>query len=145
MNWSALGDVRVIATHPVNPLAPSRIDLRIPFDWKDMYVIAVGASYTAVRQASWTDPDRLVLRIGYNHSNNPIPRRTLSPLAPLILENHFTGGIGFRLTESWAYDLGAIYALTNRVTYTNRSLPFGPNARESISAYYVYNTLSYRF
>jgi long-chain fatty acid transport protein len=102
-------------------------------------------SYAAIQEQSWKDHDRLVLRIGYNHSNNPIPKKTLSPLAPLILENHFTGGFGFRFTEKWAFDLGAIYALKNSVTYTNPSLPFGPNAKDSISAYYVYNTISYRF
>jgi hypothetical protein len=41
--------------------------------------------------------------------------------------------------------LGAIYALKNSVTYTNPSLPFGPNAKDSISAYYVYNTISIGF
>jgi long-chain fatty acid transport protein len=87
----------------------------------------------------------LVLKLGYNYSNNPIPKKTLSPLAPLILENHFTGGFGFRFTEKWAFDLGAIYALKNSVTYTNQSLPFGPKAKDSISAYYIYNTVSYRF
>jgi hypothetical protein len=30
-------------------------------------------------------------------------------------------------------------------TYTNSSLPFGPQATETVSAYYVYTTFSYRF
>jgi len=38
-----------------------------------------------------------------------------------------------------------VYGLKNSVTYTNPSLPFGPNATESVSAYYIFNTLSYRF
>ena len=66
-------------------------------------------------------------------------------LAPLILEYHLTGGFGFRFNEKWAFDLGAIYALKNSATYTNPSLHFGPNAKESISAYYIYNSVSYRF
>ena len=110
-----------------------------------MIVVGVGASYTAIQEPSWNDRDRLVLRVGYNHSNNPIPTHTLSPLAPLILEHHFTGGFGYRFSEKWAFDLGAIYAPRNTVRYTNTSLPFDPNAKESISAYYVYNNLSYRF
>jgi long-subunit fatty acid transport protein len=63
----------------------------------------------------------------------------------LLLEHHFTGGFGYRFSKRWAFDLGAIYALKNTATYTNPSLPVGPNAKESISAYYVYNTVSYRF
>ncbi len=145
INWDSLNNVDVTMTNPSNPLAPSRVTLTIPFNWKDMIVVGVGASYAAIQEPSWSDRDRLMVRLGYNHSNNPVPKETLSPLAPLILEHHFTGGFGYRFTERWAFDLGAIYALRNTVTYTNQSLPFGPNAKESISAYYVYNTISHRF
>src|SRR5712691_2785007 len=145
INWASIKNVDVTATHPNNPLAPSQVKLRIPFNWKEQIVVAFGVSYAAIQEQSWKDHDRLVLRIGYNHSDNPVPKETLSPLAPLILEHHFTGGFGFRFTEKWAFDLGAIYALKNSVTYTNQSLPFGPNATELISAYYIYNTVSYRF
>ena len=145
INWDSLNNVDVTATNPNNPLAPSQVKLRIPFNWKDEIVLAFGLSYAAIQEQSWKNTDRFVLRIGYNYCNNPIPKETLSPLAPLILEHHFTGGFGWRFTEKWAFDLGAIYALKNSVTYTNPSLPFGPNATESISAYYIYNTVSYRF
>jgi long-chain fatty acid transport protein len=145
INWATLENVDVTATNPNNPLAPSQVKLRIPFNWKDQIVLAFGLSYAAIQEQSWKNKDRLVLRIGYNYSNNPVPKETLSPLAPLILEHHFTGGFGFRFTEKWAFDSGAIYALKTSVTYTNPSLPFGPNATEFISAYYIYNTVSYRF
>ena len=56
-------------------LAPSEVKLRIPFDWKDQVVLGVGLSYAAIQEQSWKDHDRLVLRIGYNYSNNPIPKR----------------------------------------------------------------------
>jgi hypothetical protein len=102
---ATLKNVDVTATNPNNPLAPSQVKLSIPFDWKEQFVLGFGLSYAAIQEQSWKDHDRLVLRIGYNHSNNPIPKKTLSPLAPLILENHFTGGFGFRFTEKWAFDL----------------------------------------
>jgi len=145
INWATIKTVTVTTTHPSNPLAPSHVKLRIPFNWKEQFVVGLGLSYAAIQEQSWKDHDRLVLRIGYNHSNNPIPKKTLSPLAPLILEDHLTGGFGFRFNEQWAFDLGAIYALKNSAAYTNPSLTFGPNAKESISAYYIYNTVSYRF
>ena len=145
INWASINTVEITATNPNNPLAPSRVNLNIPFNWKDQVVLGLGFSYAVIQEQSWKDRDRLVLRAGYNYSNNPVPKETLSPIAPLILEHHFTGGFGFRFTEKWAFDLGAVYGLKNTVTYTNASLPFGPNATDSVSAYYVYNTISYRF
>lgn len=145
LNWATINNVEITATNPNNALAPSQVNLTFPFNWKDQVVVALGFSYSVMQESSWKDKDRLVLRAGYNYSNNPIPKETLSPLWPLTLEHHFAGGIGYRFTERWAYDLSGIYALKNSNTYTNPSLPFGPNATESISGYYIYNTISYRF
>jgi len=137
--------MEITATNPNNPLAPAQVNLKIPFNWKDQVVLGIGVSYALLQEVAWQERDRLVLRMGYNYGNNPVPKQTLSPIAPLILEHHFTGGFGFRFTERWAFDIGAVYGIKNSVTYTNSSLPFGPNASESVSAYYVYNTVSYRF
>jgi long-chain fatty acid transport protein len=145
INWASINTVEITATNPNNPLAPSQVNLNIPFNWKDQVVIALGFSYSLLQDSAWKNKDRLVLRAGYNYSNNPVPKETLSPLWPLINEHHFSAGIGFRFTEKWAYDLSGIYAPKNSVTYTNPSLPFGPNATESISGYTISNTLSYRF
>jgi long-chain fatty acid transport protein len=145
LNWASLNTVEVTATNPNNPLAPSQVNLSLPFNWKDQVVVAFGFSYSVMRESSWKDKDRLVLRAGYNYSNNPIPKDTLSPIWPLINEHHFSGGLGYRFSERWAYDLTGLYAPKNSQTYTNTSLPFGPNAAVSISGYYIYNTVSYRF
>jgi long-chain fatty acid transport protein len=145
INWATINTIEITNTNPSNPLAPSTVNLNLPFNWKDQVVLAIGASYAVMQEPSWKNTDRLVLRAGYNYGNNPVPKETLSPLTPLILENHVTGGFGFRFTEHWSYDLGGVYGFKNSVTYTNPSLPFGPNATESVSAYYVFNTLSYRF
>jgi len=119
--------------------------VNLPFNWKDQVVGALGRSYAVLQEPSWKERDRLVLRAGYNYCNNPVPKETLSPMWPVILEHHFAGGVGYRFTEKWAYELAGIYGLKHSVTYTNPSLPFGPNATESISGYYIYNTVSYRF
>jgi long-subunit fatty acid transport protein len=142
INWATINTIEITNSNPSNPLALHGDPL---LHWKDQVVLAIGASYAIMQELSWKDKDRLVLRAGYNYSNNPIPKETLSPLTPLILEHHFTGGLGFRFTERWSFDIGGVYGLKNTVTYTNPSLPFGPNAIESVSAYYIYNTLSYRF
>ncbi|HKC92822.1 MAG TPA: outer membrane protein transport protein [Nitrospira sp.] len=145
LNWSTINNIDITATNPSNPLAPSQVTLTIPFNWKDQVVIALGFSYSVMQESSWKNKDRLVLRAGYNYSNNPIPKETLSPLWPLINEHHFAAGVGFRFTERWSYDFTGLYAPKNSVTYTNPSLPFGPNATESISGYQISNTVSYRF
>ena len=145
INWASINTMEITATNPNNPLAPAQVNLNIPFNWKDQVVLGIGVSYALLQEVAWQERDRLVLRMGYNYGNNPVPKQTLSPIAPLILEHHFTGGFGFRFTERWAFDIGAVYGIKNSVTYTNSSLPFGPNASESVSAYYVYNTVSYRF
>jgi long-chain fatty acid transport protein len=145
INWASLNTVEISGTNPSNPLAPPQVNLNIPFNWKDQVVVAVGFSYSVLQESSWKEKDRLVLRAGYNYSNNPVPNETLSPLWPLINEHHFSAGIGFRFTERWAYDFAGLYAPKNSVTYTNSSLPFGPNATESIRGYLITNTLSYRF
>jgi long-chain fatty acid transport protein len=145
INWASLNTVEITATNPSNPLAPAQVNLNLPFNWKDQVVIALGFFYSVMQESSWKDKDRLVLRAGYNYSNNPIPKDTLGPIWPLINEHHFAGGVGYRFTERWAYDLAALYAPKSSVTYTNSSLPFGPNATESISGYLISNTVSYRF
>jgi long-chain fatty acid transport protein len=128
INWASINTVKITATNPDNPLGPSRVDLRAPFNWKDQVILALGLSYAVVQEPSWENSDRFVLKIGYNYSNNPVPKETLSPLAPLILEHHLTGWFGFRFTEKVSFDLGAVYGFKNTVTYTNTSLPFGPQS-----------------
>jgi long-chain fatty acid transport protein len=145
INWASLNTIEITATNPSNALAPAQVGLNLPFHWKDQVVIALGFSYSVMQESSWKDKDRLVLRAGYNYSNNPIPKDTLAPVWPLINEHHFSGGLGYRFTEKWAYDFAGLYAPKNSATYTNASLPFGPNATASISGYYIYNTVSYRF
>jgi long-chain fatty acid transport protein len=148
INWASVNDIEITLTNPNNAtaqlLAP-QVNQTIPFNWKDQVVLAVGAAYTVL-----SDPaikDRLVLRAGYNYSNNPVPNETLSPLAPLILEHRLSGGFGYRFTQHWSWDSSVVYGLQNKVTNTSPNQLFGPNANvtQSVSGYLLYNTLSYRF
>lgn len=143
INWATINTVRVTASNPSNALAPSEVNYDIPFNWKDQVVVAFGLAYTAISDEAIKD--RLILRFGYNFSNNQVPDETLSPVAPLIIQHHLSGGFGLRLTERWSFESAVLYGLKNTVTYTNPSLPFGSNATESASGYFVSNTLSYRF
>lgn len=145
INWETINDVRIAVSETNNSLAPSQTSMEIPFNWKDQVAVGLGLSYTAIKEESWKTKDRFILRVGYNYGSNPAPKETMTPIAPVILKHHLTGGFGFRFTEKWSYDLGALYAMKNSVTYTNASLPLGLNASESVSVYYIYNTISYNF
>jgi long-chain fatty acid transport protein len=143
LNWSAIGDVDFKFTNPSNPLAPAQQNVKFPFNWKDQAVVAVGFAYTAIQDEAIKD--RLVLRVGYNWSNNQIPNSTLSPIVPLILEHRLSGGFGYRFTKHWSWDSAAFYALENSETSTDPNSPFGPGFKQTTSGYLLFNTVSYRF
>jgi len=145
LNWASVNDIEVTLTNPSTPVPAqlNQVNQSFPFNWKDQVVIAVGAAYTALSDAAIKD--RLVLRVGYNYSNNPIPNATLTPLAPLILEHRISGGFGLRFTQHWSWDSSVVYGLKNSETFTNPNSGFAPNTTESVSGYLLYNTLSYRF
>jgi len=143
INWASVEDVQFTFTKPSNPLAPGQVVVGFPQNWKDQAVVAVGFAYTAIRDEAIKD--RLVLRAGYNWSNNQIPKSTLSPLVPLTVENRVSGGFGYRFTKNWSWDSTAFYALPNKVTSTDQNSAFGQNFQTTTSGYLLFNTLSYRF
>ena len=145
VNWSSFNSLTVNASNPNNPFAPPQISLQVPFNWKDQVLVAIGGAYALIQDPSLKERDRLILRAGYHYSNNPVPNDTLSPLAPVILEHKLTAGFGYRFSDHWSTDASLYYAFNNTVTYTNNSLPFGPNATESASGYYVFWTGTYRY
>src|SRR5215831_2565424 len=98
LNWATINNVEISLTNPSNALAPAQVTVNLPFNWKDQVVVALGPSYAVLQEPSWKERDRLVLRAGYNYCNNPVPKETLSPMWPLILEHHFAGGVGYRFT-----------------------------------------------
>jgi long-chain fatty acid transport protein len=58
-----------------------------PLDWKDQFVIGIGAEYLAT--------EKLRLRVGYNYGANPVSSATVMPLFPAIVEHHISGGFGY--------------------------------------------------
>ncbi|HLF87290.1 MAG TPA: outer membrane protein transport protein, partial [Nitrospiria bacterium] len=97
INWNgALNTVTINATNPDNQAAPPNITVPLKFDWRDQYVFAIGIQYMPASS--------LTLRGGYNFGRNPVPTETLTPLAPLIVEQHFTAGAEYALTKG--VDLG---------------------------------------
>lgn len=65
--------------------------VNVPLDWRDQIVYAAGVAFAPV--------EGVVLRAGYNYARNPVPRRTLQPTTPAIIEHHVTAGATFLVRE----------------------------------------------
>lgn len=138
INWNRVNTITIRTSNPNNPSAPPSVDLRSDANWKDQWVVAFGLAYEVIKE-------KLILRTGYNFGNNPVPDENLSPLTQVITEHHFAAGIGYRIAKGWSFDVSAIYALKNKVTYTNPNAPFGPNAVESPGGFSVDVGVGYSF
>lgn len=140
INWnSALNTVTINATNPDQavPSSLQSIPLTLKFDWRDQYVFAIGIQYMPT--------DGLTLRGGYNFGRNPVPAETLTPLAPLIVEQHYTAGAEYALTEGLDLGLSLMYAPKNKETSSQSLLPFDLGAEESVGGYLIDAMVNYRF
>ena len=123
LDWSsALNTSTLTATRPDNPAASSEIRATSTLGWDDQWVIAIGGAYEL--------DARTILRAGYNYGRDPIPAANTSPLLSAIGEHHVT--LGFVHARGANSEISAAfeYQFAADVTYTNPTLPFGPNARE---------------
>ena len=137
-DWSVFEEYRIRLRNPSSPVAPAKLDVRQRADWRDQYVIALGAAYELV-------PSVFTVRGGYNYANNPSPDATFTPAIQVPFEHHLTAGAGYRAGGHWEIDAGFIWGFENKITYTNQQLPFGPNATEKPSGFSVDVTVGYRF
>jgi long-chain fatty acid transport protein len=118
LDWSeAVQRNRLTVSDPDNPAAPASLEQFATLNWRDQYVISLGARYAI-------DPKR-VLRAGYNYGRNPIPNEHLSPLMNTIAEHHLTLGFGWKLDNAWRVDGAIEWDMENSETYTNSETPFG--------------------
>jgi long-chain fatty acid transport protein len=131
------------------------------FDWKDQWVLAIGAQYKAT--------DKLVLRAGYNYGENPVKEhnnfngattttvqgKTLPTYYyetfriigfPAIVEHHITAGIGYKFTDYFSLDLGFVYAFENTITESGTD-PLGAatTIESTLSETSIDFGLTYRF
>ena len=137
-DWSTFRGFTIKLRNPDTPGAPRQIDLFTREDWRDQFVVALGAAYELL-------PDFLTVRAGYNYANNPSPAATFSPAIQVPFQHHVTAGAGVKLARHWEVDTGFVYGFEKKVTYTNQQLPFGPNATERPSGFSVDVTVGYRF
>jgi long-chain fatty acid transport protein len=80
------------------------------FGWTDVNVLKLGVQ--------WKYNETLTLRVGYNHSTNPVQAADVmfNILAPGVITNHYTLGATYRMAKNseltWAY----MYAPQNSVS-----------------------------
>ncbi|NTU97096.1 MAG: aromatic hydrocarbon degradation protein [Chlorobiaceae bacterium] len=113
INWSSVMQ-RLFMTFTADntvsngPFAGQTLDVKMTQDWKDQTVWALGLQYMAT--------DRLALRAGASFSGNPVPDLYLNPLFPAITKDHYTCGLGYRLSKvssiaaafSWAPEVKTV-------------------------------------
>lgn len=87
------------------------------FGWDSINVYKLGVEYAAT--------ERLIGRIGFNHSGNPIAARdvTFNILAPGVVQEHFTSGFTYQLSEHGELTGMYMHAFSHAVT--GPSLIFG--------------------
>lgn len=85
------------------------VSFALPQNWKNQTVANLGVAY-AVNNA-------LTLRAGLNLADNPIPDATVNPLFPATVKNHYTAGLGYRLSP--ASEFNGSLTVAPKVTVTN--------------------------
>lgn len=135
IDWSnAVDTATLTANDPDNPGAAPAMTITADHNWRDQYVLAAGLAYAPT--TDWT------VYAGYSHARDPIRPEHLTPILAAIAEQHATAGFSHRLGTHWRLFAALEYTLRNEVTYTNPSLPFGPDARETLEFVVVHATLS---
>lgn len=103
------------------------------FGWDDQLVYGIGAQ--------WRPAEKWAIRVGYNYGENPVklnngfnaapgattnvqgvavPNLSYEILRivgfPAIVEHHFTGGVGYNITQDWILNLSFMYSPEETVT-----------------------------
>lgn len=99
------------ANDPTGGLVASGSVMNMTFyqNWDDQDVLQIGAQYKY--------SDALTLRAGGNFSSNPVPKSTVTPLFPAIIEKNYTAGFGYGFDKMSSIDFSMTYA--PKVTMTN--------------------------
>ena len=117
------------------------------FDWDNQTVFAIGAQYKIT--------DKIALRAGYNYATHPVNEhnnfngqtpatvqgKTL-PSAyyyetfriigfPAIVDQHVTLGLGYKVSDTFSFNLGFMHAFQNSITETGTDLLGQPVELES--------------
>lgn len=101
------------------------------FGWHDVNVFKLGVEYQY--------NSKLVLRAGYNHTDNPIHSRdvTFNFIAPGVVQDHITLGFTYAVSNDSEVTMSYMHAFKNSVSGSSlfNTWLAGNNAREKIQMY----------
>lgn len=109
-------------SNPSNPnlrlMAGNTIHVRVPLNFKNQHVIAVGISALLFEGSDIVEgvPSfQFVWRMGYNFGKNPSPSNTALPQQPVTTEHHVSGGFTFHIGPLIEFNLAVEYALPKKI------------------------------
>jgi long-chain fatty acid transport protein len=110
----------------------------VPLDWKDQYGFHAGVERLVSESTS--------LRVGYAHTNNPVPSSTLSPLTAAIMSNQISAGLVYHRGRSH-YEAAYSFDPTAQEHVGQSGLLSGEynNSTVHIGTQYLTLSYSYRF
>jgi len=139
-NWSdAFDDIPIRLDGASNPLfAGETLRDRFPLDWKDGITFRVGLERRVA-------PGR-TLRIGYAYHPNPVPRDTMTPLIPTVLDHVFTAGYSVE-RGSWTFGVAAEFSGGNSTSVGDSRIVGGEfdESRLDGVAFGFFLSAAYRF
>lgn len=130
LRWSQSLDVFCLKVNGV----PACVAGGAPQHWNDQTVYLMGGQYRI--------SPAVALRTGYNHASSPVPDDTLNPLAPAIVESHYTLGLGWRLSGGHSFDTALTYSPES--SQTNPNL-FGPGVAGQVTHRQITLRLDYDY
>jgi long-chain fatty acid transport protein len=84
-------------------------------DWKDQTALSLGLA--------WKVNDALTLRAGMNVADNPIPDTFVNPLFPATVKEHYTLGLGYKVSKADEFNMAVTMAPEVRVTNSSGMAP----------------------
>src|SRR5487761_2626860 len=137
INYSGVGSVGNPSTMPGDGVGPTGgmpgtlgCDGCRGFGWSNVNVFKLGAEFQY--------NSKLVLRAGYNHSDNPIQARdvTFNMIAPGVVKDHATLGFTYDLSKDTELTMAYMHAFRNSVEGPSLFNSFGvPASTEKIQVY----------
>lgn len=117
-------------------LGEDRIRDTAPLNWEDQRVLHLGGNYIL--------GNRWQLRAGYERSNVPVPRSTVTPMTAAILNEAYSIGVGVPLNSSWV-DIAYRYSTADDYSVLNSALLGGEysGTRQSLNLHSL--SVSFRF
>ncbi len=120
INWENAFDKMAItlkngsSTNINTMLGGSSVTVDFPLNWEDSYNVRIGAEVDA--------SDAFTFRLGGAFGSNPVANSTVFPVFPAIVENHFTAGVSYKLSPTFAVNAAYELAFNNEQKSLSQNL-----------------------